>query len=70
LVTSLITVGFMGQLRRRRETLSEVVEAGSADGVPTAGEIAVIGQTTGASAWLRPQLLETIGDTARERAGV
>lgn len=69
LVTSLITVGFMGQQRLRRETLSDVVEAGGADGALTAGEIAVIGQTTGAPAWLRPQPLETIGDTARELAG-
>jgi hypothetical protein len=59
----------MGQLRLRRETLSEVDEAGRADGVLTAGEIAVIGQTTGASAWLRPQLVENIGDTARELVG-
>lgn len=59
----------MGQLRLRRETLSDVDEAGRADGVLTAGEIAVIGQTTGASARLRPQLLETIGDTARELVG-
>jgi hypothetical protein len=49
-VQSLITVGFVGHLRVRRETLSDVVEAGRADGVLTAGEIAVILQTTGASA--------------------
>jgi len=50
-------------------TMFGKIVAGVVTGVLTAGEIAVIGQTTGASAWLRPQRLETIGDTARERAG-
>lgn len=48
LLTSLITVGIMAKVRLRRETLSEVVEAGRADRVLTPGEIALIGQTTGA----------------------